>query len=171
MRLPSKQQLFTPFLVAIVVVGAAILLESLRLLPVNTIDLRFLLLLVLMVSVGARLVVHIPSINGEITVNDTVIFLTMLVCGGEAAVLMAALSAFCSSLGVTKKTKVHLFNSAVMTCSTFLTVTAIRAVFGSLEVLAATKLSARVVSALCLMGMVQYLVNSGLVSIWTSFKT
>ena len=110
MNPPRKQHLFTPYLVAILVAGAAILLQSVHRLPISTIDLRFLLLLVLMVTVGARLVIHIPSIRGEITVNDTVIFLTMLVCGGEAAVLMAALSAFCSSLGVTKKTKVHLFN-------------------------------------------------------------
>ena len=170
MRLPHKQQLFTPFLVTIVVAGAVILINSIHGLPVSTIDLRFLLLLVLMVSVGARLVIHIPSIKGEITVNDTLIFLTMLVCGGEAAVLMSALSALCSSSGVTKKVKVHLFNSAVMTCSTFVTVMVLRGFFGSLEVLATARLSARVVSALCLMGMVQYLMNSGLVTIYTSFK-
>ncbi|HJZ80748.1 MAG TPA: EAL domain-containing protein [Pyrinomonadaceae bacterium] len=170
MKLPRKQQLFTPYLVAILIAGAAILVQSIHRLPMSTIDLRFLLLLVLMVTVGARLVVHIPRIRGEITVNDTLIFLTMLICGGEAAVLMAALSAFGSSLGVTRKAKVHLFNSAVMTCSTYLTVVAVRAAFGPLEALASARLSVSVVGAMCLMGMVQYVTNSGLVSVYTACK-
>ena len=51
---------------------------SIRSLETPQLDIRFLILFLLMVVLGARLVVHIPSIKGEITVNDSFVFLTML---------------------------------------------------------------------------------------------
>ena len=170
MKLADRQRYIKPFVILVVLAGAGVILSSVHRLPASNLDLRFLLLLLLMVTVGARLVVHIPSIKGEITVNDTLIFLTMLLCGGEAAILMAAISGFCSSLRVTKKGTVHFFNSAMMACSTFLTVMAVRLFFGEPEVLTTRKLSAGIISAVCLMAVVQYVTNSGLATIYTGCK-
>lgn len=170
MKVSNKQRYVTPLVVLVVAAGAASIVFSIGHLTTSHIDLRFLILLLLMVAVGARLVVHIPSIKGEVTVNDTLIFLTMMLCGGEAAVLMAAISAFCSSLRVTKKVMVHFFNAAMTAFSTFLTVNLVRLVFGSLDTLATRKLSAGFISALCLMAMVQYVANSGLATIYTACK-
>jgi diguanylate cyclase (GGDEF)-like protein/PAS domain S-box-containing protein len=166
----NKQRFVKPFVALVVIVGGGILVFCVRRLQAPQIDIRFLLLFLLMVVLGARLVIHIPSIRGEITVNDTFIFLTMLLCGGEAAILVAAAAAFCSSLRVTKKVGVHLFNAAMMACSTFLTVELLRAFFGPLRALATGGVSATFVSALCLMAMVQYVANSGLATIYTGCK-
>src|SRR6266436_539917 len=103
MNLLDKKHYFKPFVGLVMAAGAGILVFCVYRLQAPQIDIRFLLLFLLMVILGARLVVHIPSIKGEITVNDSFVFLTMLMCGGEAAVLVAAAAAFCSSLRVTKK--------------------------------------------------------------------
>lgn len=166
----NKQRYVKPFVVILVAVSAGILAFSVYRLQASQIDFRFLLLFLLMVVMGARLVIHIPRIKGEVTVNDSFVFLTMLLCGGEAAILVAAAAALCSSLGLTRKITVHFFNAAMMSCSTFCTVIVLRALFGPIEALAAHGLSASFISALCVMAMVQYIANSGLATIYTGCK-
>jgi len=166
----NKERYVKPFIAVVVALGAGIIAFSAHRLEAPRLDIRFLLLFLLMVFLGARLVIRIPSIKSEITVNDSFVFLTMLFCGGEAAILVAAAAGFCSSLRVTKKVRLHFFNAAMMACSTFLTVIALRTLFGPIENLATLKLSASFVGALGLMAMVQYLANSGLATLYTGCK-
>src|SRR5947207_6521393 len=126
----SRQRCFKPFLVFIVAAGVAALVFSLPRLPIHQLDWRFLLLLVAMAAVASRLSVPIPHVKGEVTVGDTLIFLTMLLYGGEAAVLMAAVDGLSSSLYVSKKVRVCLFNSTQMAASTFVTTWVLRLSFG-----------------------------------------
>ncbi len=166
----NKQRLVKPFIALVVTLGGVVLVLCLRSLKTPQLDTRFLLLFLLMVVLGARLVIPIPSIKGEITVNDSFVFLTMLFCGGEAATLVAAAAAVCSSLRVTKKIRVHIFNASMMACSTFLTVLALETLFGSVEDLPSRRFSPAMVTAICLMATVQYLANSGLATIYTSCR-
>jgi diguanylate cyclase (GGDEF)-like protein/PAS domain S-box-containing protein len=166
----NKQRYAKPFVALVIVIGAGIVAFCAHRLEAPQLDVRFLLLFLLMVFLGARLVIPIPSIKSEITVNDSFVFLTMLFCGGEAAILVAAAAGFCSSLRVTKKVKVHLFNAAMMACSTFLTVIVLRTFFGPVENLAGLRLSAGFVGALGLMGIVQYVANSGFATVYTGCK-
>jgi len=120
------------------------------------------------VVIGARLTIHIPSIKGELIVSDTLIFLTLLVWGGEPAILLAAAVGLCSSLRITRKLTVHIFNFALMTCSTFLTVIVLRSAFGPIGMLGTRSLPVAIVTV---MAMVQYITNSALVTIYTGCKT
>src|SRR5256886_6755369 len=124
---------FKPFLVFIVAAGVAALLFSLPRLPIHQLDWRFLLLLVAMAAIAARLSVPIPYVKGEVTVGDTLIFLTMMLYGGEAAVVIAAVDGLSSSLYVSKKLRVWVFNSAQMAFSTFLTVWTVRLCLGPIR--------------------------------------
>lgn len=169
MKPSDKQRYLKPFVALIVAIGAAVVGLCLYSLQPAQLDARLLLLLVISVALGSR-VIHIPRIKGEITVTDTLIFLTMLLYSGEAAVLIGSAAAFCSSLRVTKKVRVHLFNTAVMAGSTFLTFMVLRLCFGHIRLLATNSLTASFVSALCLMALVQYVANSGLVTIYTGCK-
>ena len=166
----NKQRYLKPFVALIAAGAAGIIVFCLYRLRVSQLDVRFLLLFLFTVGFGARLVVHIPSIRGEVTVSDTLIFLTMLFYGGEAAILVAAAAGLCSSLRVTKKVTVHVFNAGMMTCSTFLTAMALRTSFGPIEALATRSLSASYVIALCMMAMVQYIANSGFATIYMGCK-
>jgi len=133
-------------------------------------DFRFLILTVIAVGLGPCLIVRIPRLTSQITVSDTFIFLTMLLYGGEAAVLLAALEAFCSSLRFSRKLITILFNSAAMACATFLTSTALNLIFGSIGEVRNGGYSSSLIIALCLMALVQYIANSGLVAIGAALK-
>lgn len=169
MRVMDKQQLTKPFMWSIVALGSAVLVFSIYRLQLSRLDLKFLLL-ALMVVICSRVAVPIPRVSGRITVSDTLIFLTMLLYGGEAAVLLAAVEGVCSSLWISKKTITIIFNSAVLACSTFLTAWALRLCFGSIAGIAGSSYTANFLVAMCLMALVQYITNTGLIAVEKSCK-
>ena len=167
----NRRRFFKPFLILIVAAGIGAMLFSLPRLSLHQLDWRFVLLLVAMATVAARLSIPIPHVKGEVTVGDTLIFLTMMVYGGEAALLMAAVDGLSSSLYVSKKLRVSLFNSAQMIFSTFVTVWALRLFFGPIGELGRGDSPIVFIGAICVMPLVQYVFNSGIVAIYTALKT
>src|SRR3712207_5870371 len=121
-----------PFMWAVVALGSLALLVSAALLPTARLDLRFLLLAAL-VCVSSHVAVRIPRVSGRITVSDTLVFLTLLLYGGPAAVMLSALEGVYASLRISRKPLTILFNSAVLALSTFLTTAALYALFGSID--------------------------------------
>lgn len=105
---------------SIVVFGSSITVFSISRLPFEQLNLRFLLL-ALLVATSSLVALRIPRVSGRITVADTFIFLTMLLYGGAAAVVMSALEGVCSTLLISKKPRTILLNSAVLAISTFIT--------------------------------------------------
>jgi len=167
----KRERFFKPFFVFIVVAGAAVMIYSVARLAVEQLDWRFFVLLCVMAAVAARLSVSIPRVKGEVTVGDTLIFLTMMLYGGEAAVLMAAVDGMSSSLYVSKKARVWLFNTSQMVVSTFMTTSILKALFGPIQNLDRANYSIRFLAAICSMALLQYVCNSGLVAIYTALKT
>jgi signal transduction histidine kinase/ActR/RegA family two-component response regulator len=172
----GRQRFTRPYMWAILLAGAAVSLYSITRLPLGQLDLRFLILAVITISISSRLTVQIPRISGHISVSDTFIFLTMLLYGGEAAVLLAAAEALCSSLRFSKKAIPIsvisiLFNSAMMACSTYLTALALHLCFGNILDVPRGSFSATLFIAVCLMALVQYISNSVLAAVHTAFKT
>ena len=165
----NKQQFTRPFMWLIVATGAAAILFSAYRLPLAQLDLKFLLL-ALMVVVCSRVAVPIPHVSGRITVSDTLIFLSMLLYDGETAILLAAIEGVCSSLWISKKTITIIFNSAVLACSTFVTVWALRLCYGEIVRINEGGYTANFLVALCLMALVQYVGNTGLIAIEKSCK-
>jgi signal transduction histidine kinase/ActR/RegA family two-component response regulator len=149
--------------------GSAITLFSVRQLPIGRLDLRFLLLS-LVVVISSQIAVPIPRVSGRITITDTFIFLTMLLYGGEAAILMSCLEGVCSTLRISKRVRTILLNSAVLATSTFLTASALRLFFGSPVNIVAFGYSAKFIIAICVMALVQYLANTILIAIEKAYK-
>lgn len=167
----SRQRFTLPYMWLIVALGTAASAISAYRLPVASLDLSFLLLTLITLGLGSRLSIQIPRLSSHISVSDTLIFLTMLLYGGEAAILLAAAEALCSSLGFSKKAMTRIFNSAVMACATFLTVWTLRLCFGPIAELPHGAYSANLISALCVMALVQYISNSGMVAVLAACKT
>src|SRR5437870_2176924 len=167
----SRPRLFNWFLYVMVAVGAVVVLFSLHRLSFNDLNWRFLLLCVATLIIASRVTIKIPRVKGEITVADTLIFLTILIYGGEAAILLAAAEGFFSSLRLSKKPRVFLFNTAQMASSTFVTVWVLRFFFGPIAVLVSDGFSARYLVATCVMAFTQYIVNSTIVASYTACKT
>jgi len=150
--------------------GAAVLAFSIKGAHLSELGLPFLLLVVVTITLGSRIVVQFFRFDSYISVSDIFIFLALLLFDGEAAILLAALEGFFSSLRITKKPLTMAFNSASMAISTFLTVWTLRLFFGSIIDLSNGSFSSRLITATCTMAFVQYIVNSGLVAVAGALK-
>src|SRR5215510_15148315 len=106
---------------SLVIAGAAIVLAAIYQLPFNELDARFVFLC-LMVIASSLIAIRIPRVSGRITVADTFVFLTMLLYGGSAAILVSALEGVAATLIISKRPRTILFNSAILATSTFFTV-------------------------------------------------
>ena len=132
-------------------------------LDLRLVDIRFIFIVVLTLFISSRIVIKIPQFSSHISVSDTFIFLTLLLYGGEAAILMAATEALISSSRFCRKSILVLFNWGCAALSTCVTVFALR-FFGDVAKLSSSPLSARFVSAVALMALIQYGANSGIVA-------
>src|SRR5919202_21205 len=152
----GKQRYVGAFMWLVVAIGGGVFLFSLFELPrysLPRLDLTFLVVVVFTAVVGSRVAVKIPRIGGQITVSDTFIFLTMLLYGGEAAILVATLDGICTSIRISRKLRTYLYNAAVLACSSFVTVWALRSLFGPIYDLPTRSISAVFIIAICVMAL------------------
>ena len=159
--------------------GAAVLVFSVRAFPFSHITLPFVIVGLATVLLGPRLSIPIPHVKAHISVSDTFIFLTLLLFGGEAAIVLATAEAICSSLRITKKLRIYAFNAGATACSTFITVWSLRILFGE-TVSWHDPYSTNHLVAISAMAIIQYGTNSLLVatsvalkaeaSVWTTWR-
>jgi hypothetical protein len=80
-------------MVTVLAVGLACLTYALLSLPTGKLDLYFLVIAGSTLALGSWAIVKIPRVKTHIAVSDLFIFLTLLLYGGEAAVILAAVDA------------------------------------------------------------------------------
>ena len=154
---------------SLVTAGAAIVLVSLYLLPFHDLDARFFFL-GLMVMASSVIAIRIPKVSGRITVADTFVFLTMLLYGGAAAIVVSALEGVAATLIISKRPRTILFNSAILATSTFFTVAVLNWRFGPPAKIVANSFSPVFFYAVCTMALVQYIANTTLIAIEKASK-
>jgi diguanylate cyclase (GGDEF)-like protein/PAS domain S-box-containing protein len=166
----TRTRISQVYLWTITAAGAAALLFSCARLSRDQVDIRFLLLALATILIGPRLSIPIPRVKAHISVSDTFIFLSLLLFGGEVAILLATAEAVCASARIGRRSRTHFFNAGVMACATFMTVWTLRLLFGdTLKV--HDFYSSNYLVLLCTMAVVQYLVNSLLVAANSALKT
>src|SRR3712207_3700500 len=107
----GRKRFAKPYMYMVILTGAAVVLYAALNLELAQLDLRFVLLALITVGLASRIAIQIPRISGQITVSDTFIFLTLLIYGGEAAIILAAAEGVCSSLRISRKPITVIFNS------------------------------------------------------------
>ena len=174
-QLTHKQRLTDAYKWLVVALGIVAVGCSAYLLPMPRLDLRFLVLATVMMLVSSRFSVQIPRVNTNVTVSDTFIFLVLLLYGGFAGIMLAAIEGLFSGLRISKglragkKILVVSFNAAMMAASTALTVAVVRFTFGSISDLRFLDLS-HFIAAVGTMALVQYFSNTGFSAIGLAFK-
>jgi signal transduction histidine kinase/ActR/RegA family two-component response regulator len=153
------------FMALVGAAGAAACLFSAWGLRWSNLDWSFATVALVTVGLGARAIVKIPRVKGEVTATDTFIFLTMLLYDGEAAILLAVVEALFSSMRITKTWLTVFFNVGLMGCSTFAAVWAGRLLFGHIPDAAAGRFNGRSVGLLCALALTQFAVNSLLAAV------
>jgi diguanylate cyclase (GGDEF)-like protein len=161
----AKQKQINAYLWSIILLGGGVTLASALRMHWGNLGLRFLLLAFITVGISSRFSVRVPRANTNVTVSDTFIFLVMLLYGGPAAILVAATEGFTSGIRISKTPTTVLFNSALMACSTSVTVV-------TLSLLGIDPNTSVVTTAIAVsvMAVVQYLSNTGLVGVGLALK-
>lgn len=155
---------------SLVTAGAVIVLVSIYELPFADLDARFIFLC-LMVIASSLIAIPIPRVSGRITVADTFVFLTLLLYGGAAAIVVSALEGVTATLIISKKPRTILFNSAILATSTFFTVAVLNwIVVSPTTVLDRGFADQTFFKAVCVMALVQYIANTSLIAVEKAYK-
>lgn len=159
-------------MIAVILLGlACVIFAGLRA-PLERIDIQFIFLVCFTLGLGSRITVKIPRVTSHISVSDTFIFLTLLLYGGELAVLIAAAEAVLSAWRFCNKKITVFFNAGAMAIST----TAVVGVLMLSGFMAEDKLHGRggsiqsFVVVLSLIAMTQFAVNTCLAVIHDFLK-
>src|SRR5712691_8940437 len=160
----NNEKLTQTYIWATILGGGAVYLLAAYWLNLHLLDVRFLFIAILTLLLSSRIAIKIPQFSSHISVSDTFIFLTLLLYGGEAAILMAATEALLSSSRFCRKWTTVLFNWGCAALSTCVTAYSLGFFFGDTAKLSSAPLSAKFVSAMALMALIQYGANSGVVA-------
>jgi signal transduction histidine kinase/ActR/RegA family two-component response regulator/uncharacterized membrane protein len=166
------QRYVRPYMWTFIVAGAAVVLYAASNLPFHRFDLKLLPLAAFTLLVSSRFVIPIPRTTGKVSFSDAFIFVAMLRYGGEVAVILSAAENFMASRFSRKPISLFTstFNGALMGFSTLITYATLRLLYGDGTTLARGEFSAAFASALCVMGLVQYVANTAIVSAHSSLK-
>jgi diguanylate cyclase (GGDEF)-like protein/PAS domain S-box-containing protein len=166
----TRQRFLDYFMRLTLVLGAVVTVLCVARLEFAALDLRFGILAAVTIGFGSRLGIEFSKHRIQITVSDSFIFLALLLYGVEAAVLLAYAEAFCSSFRFSKLWLIRFFNGSLLAISTFVTGTVVGWIFGPVVDLGHGQLTGRFVAAVCVIALVQFLVNSSLPAIRQSLK-
>src|ERR1041384_7294370 len=176
----NQSQFGQVYMWSLVIAGAAIVLVSIYALPFSKLDVSFVFLC-MMVMASALIAIKIPHVSGRITVADTFFFLTLLLYGGAAAIVVSALEGIAATLIISKRPRTILFNSAILATSTSFTVVVLNWKFGSPVEIISKDFTSRFFIAICVMALVQYIANTTLIavekankineSVWNTWRT
>ena len=162
---------FRPFLWVVVGCGSLIFLYSATQIHPGQFDSRFVVLVAVALLLTSKITIPLPRLSSQISVSDTFVFLVLLLYGGAAAVIVAGLEAFLSTLHFSRRRTTIAFNWASAAVSILITSTVLELIFGSVVVLRTDPLSATFLGAICTMALTHYIANSGLVAIAAALKT
>jgi diguanylate cyclase (GGDEF)-like protein len=166
----GKQRFINQYMWLVVVAGTAMFFYSLCTLPFAKLDFRFCLLFLLTVLVSSRIAIKVPRVNTTITVADSFVFLTLLLYGPAAAVIIAAADGLSAGFYLSKRWITVLFNAAAAGSAAFITGVIARVLFGADFHVDTQSLSTSVV-LLSTVAFTQYGAHTGLVAICLACKS
>jgi signal transduction histidine kinase/ActR/RegA family two-component response regulator len=136
----------------------------------SKVDPQLATLTVITVFFSSRISIKIPQFRSQISVSDTFIFLTLVLYGCEAAILMAGTEALLSSFRFSRKPSTICFNWGCAAWSACVTSYSLTFFYGDPVKLNAGPLTAKFITAVALMALIQYAANSGIVAICGALK-
>jgi diguanylate cyclase (GGDEF)-like protein len=154
----------------IVAMGGAVLVYATHVLQFGNLDFRFLLLFSLTAIISSRIGIKLPRVNATITVADTFVFLTLLLYGPQAAIVVAGVDGLSAGLRISKRWLTIMFNAAAAALSIFITATVTNLIFGGALNIANQPIAGGL-KALSLIAVTQYLAHTWIVAICLACKS
>ncbi|MBK6724731.1 MAG: PAS domain S-box protein [Acidobacteria bacterium] len=106
------------YMITVIIAGLVSVIIALTKFDLARADIYLLVLSVFTVAIGSRATIQIPRFKSHVSVSDTFIFLTLLLYGGEYAVVLAAIEATASSWRFCNRKLTVFFNAATMALAT-----------------------------------------------------
>ncbi|HVF57367.1 MAG TPA: EAL domain-containing protein [Pyrinomonadaceae bacterium] len=170
MEVAEGQRFPQKFIQAFIVLGAGALLFSLLRLPIAQVSFPLFLLTLLAAHTASRFDNHAPEGRWHFPFADSFVFLAMLLFGGEAAVLLAAVVTVCTSLLSGRSALGIAFKSSISVFSAFLVVWTLRLSFGAIPPIAASSLSLAAVNAICIALLIHSAINATVVAVGGAYR-
>src|SRR5688572_25388331 len=160
------------YMTAIIMAGIICLLVSLASIDHKKIDLYLGIIALFTIAVSSRITVQIPRLKSHVSVSDTFIFLTLLIYGGDVAIVLAGLEAAASALRFCHRKLTVLFNAATMVVSTSIVVWVIglAGYYDGSQLLIPTDLRDGFIVVLFVIALTQFFANTFLAAIHDSLK-
>ena len=160
-------------MISAIILGALCLIAAVVRLPVERFDVYLPVLCVLTVVIGSRITIPIPRFKSHVGVSDTFIFLTLLLYGGEFAVILSAVEAFVSSWRFCNRKITVFFNAAAVAISTTIVFSFLKGagLYTPEQLHGQAGNFTSFVVALSVMAMGQFAVNTSLAAIYDALKS
>jgi diguanylate cyclase (GGDEF)-like protein len=172
----NKEKTNNVYVSILLPIGVAVLAWSIFNFPFGKLNAGLIALSVVTVFFSSHLGIQLPRTKIHLTISDALILLSLLIYGGEIAVLLAGFESFYTSLkfrskGINIKTKTILINIAIASFSTFLTAQVVSLLFDSTETIVAEGSTTVFIGLLTVMGVTQFIVNSICVAGFAALKS
>ena len=160
----------------IIALGGIVCSWALYCLPLHKFDLSLIFLAVFTILFSSRLSIQMPGSKVHFMMGDALIFLTLLIYGGEAAILLASAEGFCTCLrlkqqGAITKYSTIFQNTAMMALSTAGTYSVVTTYTFFFQTQSNYRNNTDFLTILGLMGLMQFAVNTSLVALISSVKS
>lgn len=170
--LMNYQKLTKGYMVAVLIAGLVTLVYAFSNVPPERVDLSFIILFCFTIAVGSRISVKIPQLKTHVSVSDTFIFLAFLLSGGELAIILASVEAFCSSWRFCNKKLTVFFNAAAVAVSTASVLAALKllGLYTESQLHGHGERMSDFVIALSVIALTQFAINTALAAVHDSLK-
>ena len=125
------------FVATVSALGLLAFLYAGTVLAFRPINLEWMLLSVVTVLMVSRVDIGIPKTRSAVTLSDTFIFISALLYGTYASVVLAGLDAAACAIQFKERRRMILFNAAAMSLSIFVASSAMTLTLGDIQPLAA----------------------------------
>lgn len=172
----KKEWIIRLYLALLLPVGILAVVWAVNGLRLEKMDSGLAIIAVVTVFFSSYLRIQLPRTKIHLTVSDALIFLSILLYGGEVAVILGLMEAGFTSLlfrrqGIMIRKMTVLINVVIATSSVFVTAAALTFAFGPPEMALNDASVSQLVLVLFVMALAQFIVNSVLVSAFISIKS
>ncbi|HZM91536.1 MAG TPA: diguanylate cyclase, partial [Blastocatellia bacterium] len=157
------------FVMIVSAVGLMVFVYAGFVLAFRPISFEWILLTLVTVLLVSRLDIGIPKARTAVTLSDTFVFISVLLYGTYASVILAGLDAAACAIQFRERRRMILFNVAAMSLSIFAASSAVSLTLGDLEPLAADP--GRLIVAAAILAFVHLVLSSGAMSVTSAQET
>src|SRR5213080_2486098 len=157
------------FMIPVSVVGLLVFAYSAFTLAFHQINFEWMLLTLVTLLMVSRIDIGLPKARRPVTLSETFIFISMLLYGIHASVVLAGLDAAACTLGFRERRRMILFNAAAMSLSIFISSATVTLALGEPKSLAADP--GTMVLAAGMLGLIHLVLNSGMMSTASAIRS